>query len=221
MSMTKENKIIEKVKKLFALAANEGSQGAEADNALRMANKLLEKHAIEKHQLHEKETTFANFKDYPISNKWVSGLCSTICKLYNCRVIYDYNWKPAKTIIIGTESNRMTAIIVIEQLMAQIKKDTKGENAAFKNGAVIGLQKVVNQIIKDRQEEQAEAIPGTGIMVVDLFRQDKQDANNFVKDNFSNLTTSKGGRGSAAGAEYGSGLNPGARVTGSAQRRIA
>jgi len=218
-----QERIIEKIKKLFALAANEGASENEAATAMKMANGLLLKHAIDKHSLKEEDGAGFNFRDYPVQQKWVMSLIGTVTRLYNCRAIFDYNWPKPKTIIIGTEGNRMTAIIVIEQLIAQIQKETKGKNAMFKNGAALGLQDVCAKIIRERAVENdgMEAIPGTGIMVIDIEKQQKRDVEDFVNEHFDNLKSSRGGRASSEGRSYGGGLNPGARMNGSGQRRLS
>jgi hypothetical protein len=215
--------MIEKIKKLFALAANEGASSNEAATAMKMANALLQKHAIEKHQLRESDDAGFNFRSYPVESAWVKSVIGTVTRLYNCRAIFDYNWPKPKTVIIGTDSNRITALIVIEQLIKQIQNDTKGENAAFKNGAALGLQDVCQKIIRDRATENdgVEAIPGTGIMVLDIEKQQKMAVDEFINENFSNLKSAKRGRASSEGRAYGGGLNPGARMNGSGQRRLS
>ena len=215
--MKDEERMIEKIRKLFALSANAGATGAEAETALRMANALLAKHAIDKHRLHETDQVFVSFMDYPISQEWVMKVCGHIARFYNCRGIFDYNWKPAKTLVIGTSANRITAIIVIDQLLDQIKKQ-KG-NIAFKNGAAFGLYEKCKEILDSREDKHEEVIPGTGLTIVDIEDVQKSDVKSFIQSNFSGLVASKGiGKMSAEGRDYGRGLNPNARVTGSAQK---
>ena len=217
---SKQNRIIEKIRKLFALANDKGASGNEAENALRMANKLLAKHSLEMVQLAESDAVFCSFQDYNIKYPGSKIAIGAICRLYNCRVIFDMNWTPAKTLIIGTGSNRVTAIIVIEQLLDQIKKECAGKNAAFKTGAAIGLSDVCQRIIDERKEDTTEIIPGTGLMPIDQMKQQEIAVNEFVESNFKNLRASRRTKGSAEGRKYGHGLNPGARVRGEGQRRL-
>ena len=215
--MKDEERMIEKIRKLFALSANAGATGAEAETALRMANALLAKHAIDKHRLHETDQVFVSFMDYPVSQDWVMKVCGHIARFYNCRVIFDHNWKPTKTLVIGTSANRITAIIVIDQLIDQIKKQ-KG-NIAFKNGAAFGLFEKCKEILDGREDKHEEVIPGTGLTIVDIEDVQKSDVNSFIQSNFSGLVASKGrGKMSAEGRDYGRGLNPNARVTGASQK---
>lgn len=218
---SKENRIIEKIRKLFALAANEGATGAESENAMRMANAMLSKHSLEMSQLtgHD-EKVFCTFAEYDIRPAWIKSAIGSICRLYNCRTVFDYNWTEPKTLIIGTGANRMTATIVIDQITDQIRKECRGKGAAFRNGASIGLADVVNKILDDRRKDTTEILPGTGLMVIDQMKQQADAAALFVQENFSGLVKTKGGKGSAEGRQYGQGLNPGARVNGEGQRKL-
>jgi hypothetical protein len=225
-SMNKdEERIIQKIRKLFALAANDGATGNESENALRMANALLAKHSIEKHRLHDPDQVFASFCDYPISQDWVKQVVGTIARFYNCRPIFDYNWQPAKTLVIGTTSNRLTAMIVIDQLLDQIKRDSRGKGIAFKNGAAFGLYETCKKIMDARNAETGndEVIPGTGLTIIDIEKQQKIDVDAFINSNFKHLTSSRrrAKSVSAEGRAYGQGLNPGARVTGAGQKRLS
>lgn len=223
ISNNDEERLIQKIRKLFALSANEGATGAESETALRMANALLAKHAIDKHRLHEEDAVFASFCDYPIKQEWVKQVVSHIARFYNCRPIFDYNWTPAKTLIIGTSSKRITAIIVIDQLLDQIKRE-KG-NMAFKNGAAFGLYETCKEIIADRNHETGsdEVIPGTGLTIIDIETTEKNNADAFIQSNFKNLTSGRrrSKAMSAEGRSFGQGLNPNARMGGAGQKCLS
>jgi len=217
----KENRIIDKIRKLFALANDKGATGAESENALRMANAMLSKHSLEMSQLtgHD-ETVFCTFAEYNLKTPGSMTIIGAISRFYNCRIIFDYNWPEPKSLIIGTGANRMTATIVIDQLIDQIKKECKGENAAFKQGAADGLAEVCRRITTERNKDTTEILPGTGLMVIDQKKQQLAAASAFVDANFANLKNTKRKKGSAEGRAYGQGLNPGARVGGEGQRRL-
>ena len=200
------------------MADNESATGNEAENAMRMAEGLLRKHSIKLFDLRDKEDVGISFHDY--GKRWEQTVYSAITKLYNCKLIITHQFGGMKLVIIGTESNRITSEIVIKQLISQIKKDTKGEKDAFRNGAVNKLFWNCMDIIKERNKNNVEAIPGTGIMNIDIESQNKSDIDDWCKEHVPNLR--KGRKTSAKidsrGMEYGSGLNPGARVDGSGQK---
>jgi len=216
-----ENRIIEKVRKLFALAADKGAVGAESENAMRMANGLLAKHSLEMSQLASPDTVFCTFADYNVKTPGNMSIIGSIARLYNCRIIFDANWTPTKSLIIGTGSNRMTATIVIDQILDQVRKETKGKNAMFKKGVAIGLAEVCQKIIDERRADKTEILPGTGLVPLDQMKQQDIANAEFVESNFKGLTRAKPIRGSEEGAAYGRSLNPGARVGGEGQRRIS
>lgn len=220
MSDSKEDRLIAKIRKLFALSANAGATGAEAETALRMANALLAKHAIDKHRLNETDKIFASFLEYPISQEWVKQVISHITRFYNCRVIFDYHWDTPKTLVIGTSAKRITAVIVIDALLAQIKKE-KG-NVQFKNGAAYGLYEKCQEITTSREDKDEEVIPGTGLTIIDIETQEANGADAFIKSNFKGLTKSKRSKAgmSAEGRAFGNGLNPNARMGGAGQKQL-
>ena len=84
------DKIIERIKKMFALATNEGAAPGEAENAMRMANKLMEKYSLSALDLHTQEEITIKFgekahntwkKSYTIQfQKFMVALYSLITK---------------------------------------------------------------------------------------------------------------------------------------------
>jgi len=220
MNESKNDRLIKKIKALFSLAANNGATGNEADNALRMAEGLLKKHSIELFDLNDKDEVTMSFLDFN-GQKWVSIVHNSIAKLYSCRCIMDNSWDKPKIVLVGTLSNLTTAKIVIQHLLGQIMKDTKGKGIAYKNGAAMGLGDTCEQIISERNVYE-EAIPGTGLTVLDINKQNKNDIENWLNEFMPNLGKAKRTKFKTnnEGRVYGSGLNPGARVSGSGQKRL-
>lgn len=201
------DKIIEKIKKLFALANNEGATLNEAENAMRMARKLLDKHNLSMGDLadlkEEVSVEFRNAQDVP----WMRSLIHAISTLYNCKYFVSRNFgSEPKHIIIGTESNRITSGLIINRLEYLIKKEGKGKGAAFRNGAAVGVWTTVQAIQKERREE--EAVVGTGLMLIDVDKKQMGAADDFLKGMGLNLTKSKSKtKMSSDGYQYGKGLS--------------
>lgn len=204
-----EERLLAKIRKLFALGADKSATGSEAETAMRMANALLDKHKIDKFKLHEQEVVFASFCDYP-NVGWIRKVCNIIGPFYNCKVLIDNNWDVPKTLVIGTSANRMTAVIVIDQLIRQIKHESKGKGARFINGAVFGLADKCKEIQMQRAAEHKdkEAVPGTGLTVIDIDKQALMNADDFMHTNFPNLVKTRGRKVSYSqeGRDYGKGL---------------
>lgn len=216
--MNSNDRLMKKIRSLFALAANEGATGNEAENAMRMANKLLEKHAISMMDLKEDDVVGISFiteRNIP----WVRKVIFYVSKLYTCQYVL---MNSEMHTITGTLSNRTTAKIVAKQLIDQIDKETKGKGAAFRNGAVESLYYTCMKILKEKTNCTEEIMPGTGLMPLDLYKRQLIDIDDFVSAEIGKLGTVKSNtRSSQAGREYGKGLNPGARVTGAGQARLS
>ena len=203
-----EQKLIERIKKMFALANNEGAAPGEAENAMRMANKLMEKHQISSFDLHTKEEIIAKFCK---GSKflWVAQLYQAVAKVYSCSV---FKTGSTKIILVGAEGDAVTAKIVIESLILSIDRAGKGKAIAFKNGAALELCRQCREIIHNRKIEN-QKIPGTELALTDIYEQKYQNAVEFMH-NMTSLTTGKAKRlnSSQSGIDYGKTLNPHTRV---------
>jgi hypothetical protein len=216
-----KDRMIDKIKKLFALASNAGATGNEAENAMRMANKLLAKHAIEMHELHDNDDVGMDRHQWR-NMPWTRTVISGVASLYNCTYIMrQVAHRKYVHLMIGTESNRTTAAIVIEHLIDQISRECKGKGNAFRNSAATALHKTCMRLKKERDGSKEEVIPGTGLVPVDITKRQEMDVADYIAAHFRGLrkqiTRSKVDR---RGEAYGNTLNPGARVSGSGQRRL-
>jgi len=206
-------RMIEKIKKLFALAANDSAVGNESENAMRMANKLLEKHAIDMLDLADNDKVSCTFCSDQ-NTKWVRVIYSSICSLYDCCFFVDKSWDKPKFMIIGKESNRITASIVIDHLVSQIKSE-KGKLNDFKLGAATSIYHMCNDIIKERKSSLSEILPGTGLIPLDLIKQNELLNKEWIDKNVGKLSPLKSSRSKVSqdGLDYGKGMNVGARVS--------
>lgn len=209
------DKIIERIKKMFALATNEGAAPGEAENAMRMANKLMEKYNLSVLDLHTQEEITIKFGE-KAHNTWKKLLYVAIAEVYGCVVFFD-NKKPT---IAGTLSDATTAKIIAESLISSITRKGKGKNVAFHNGAVQEIMKQCRQIIEDRRKD-FEKIPGTELILADIYDTKLAKANEKMREMVNTkLSTVRYSGSSAEGRAYGRTLNPHARVNGSGQRAL-
>ena len=203
------NKIIEKIKKMFALANNAGATEGEADNAMRMANKLLEKHNLSMVDLHTQEEVGLKFNTGE-TTPWIRTVYNSVSRLYGCSYFYDPKQKI--NFIVGADSDRITAAIVIQYLIADIKKASKGKGASFRNGAA---QELSHTCLNIRNERNASnETTATGIVLADIYKTKSELAQEFMD---KNLNLSSGRRSntksSSEGRDYGKGLSPNARMS--------
>lgn len=203
-----EQKLIDKIKKMFALANDEGAAPGEIENALRMANKLMEKHNISSFDLHTQEEVIAKFCK---GSKfiWVGQLYKAVAKVYSCSV---FKSGTDRIVMVGAEGDAVTAKIVIEGLIESINRAGKGKGIAFKNGATSSLIRQCMDIVKNRKTENVK-IPGTELALTDIYEQKYRNAVEFM-NGMCNLTSGKARsqRASQEGLDYGNTLNPFARV---------
>ena len=171
-----DKKIIERIKKMFTLANDKGASLGEAENAFRMANKLMEKHNLSSMDLHNKEDLIFKFEDGSI-HSWVNTLYSSISELYSC---YTFRQGKHQRLIIGTESDCTTVSIIVHGLIDSIKNAGKNKGIAFKNGASFEIADQCNTIIEERREN-TEIHAGSGLVLADIYDSKFSRSEEFAK----------------------------------------
>ena len=211
-------KVIEKIKKLFALANCEGASENEAETAMRMANKLLDKHSLSNLDLTDNEKPVMRFTT-GTNTIWIKSIYNGVSRLYDCKYFTSREDGVMTHVLVGTVANLTTARIVIDQLLDQVKKETRGMNAAFRNSAGSALYWKCDKILQARKEDKGEIIPGTGLVPLDLVKKAEVANADYIAEHVGELGKPKKRRTefSAEGKAYGNRLNPGARVSGKGQ----
>lgn len=190
--MTDNEKILARIKKLFALGSNNPNSN-EAENAIRMAKKLLDKHNFSMYQLQDKEKVGIKIEDY-VCSPWVRIVYGSVCRLFDSKYIIDKTVRPHQHLIVGTESNRVTASIIVDYVLKKIRKEFTGCGAAARNGAAKGVQDQVNAILAKRNASREEIVPGTGLVPMDATRMAFEDINAFVARAIEGITNKKSSR---------------------------
>lgn len=203
-------RIIEKIKKLFTLANNEGATVNEAANAMRMANKLLEKHNLNIASLAESaEETDGQFYT-AAKTKWQRVIVSQVSYLYGCVAVLMGDI--GKYVIVGKESDRVTAMIVIDSLIKVISKESRGKGAQFREGAVSAIVEQIQEILAARKTE--EAIPGTGLVLADVLKTQMAKNSEWIGREFPNCATSRSSlNGNREGRQFGKNLSVSPRLS--------
>lgn len=178
-----QDKLIQRIKKLFALANNNPNKN-ESSLAMSAAKKLLDKHNLSMIELEEKDNPVGVKFEDNTNSPWIRIIYASICKLYNCQYLIDKNYKPIKHVLIGTESNRVTASIVSDYVISEIKNEFRGKGAALRNSAAIGVNEKVNEIMVKYEEE----CHGTDLVPVDV---EKSRVENWINENIKGLRQSK------------------------------
>ena len=200
-------KVLNKIKKLFALASNNSNKN-ESLQAMKAAKKLLDRHNLTEYDLHEKSTTGIKIEDNP-NMPYVRTVYSAVTKLYDCEYILSRQGPSTQHLIIGSEANRITASIIIAFVLGELKIKTKGKGAGFRNAAAIGVYSKVMDILKERENDKEEIIPGTGLVALDASKIAELDNQDFINDRMGKLDKGKASKASfnSAGVSVGRSIN--------------
>ena len=211
--MKDDEKILNKIKKLFALGSNNPNSN-EAASAIKMAKKLLDKHNFSIYQLKDKEQVGIKIEDYD-NSPWVRIIYNSISRLFDSKYIIDKSVRPAQHLIIGTESNRVTASIIIDYVLKQIRDRYIGCGAAARNGASFGVRDQVNSILAHRNASREEVIPGTGLVPMDVSVSAFKDIELWIRRMMDNVVNEKssGIRTDNSARQFGNNINLGVQIS--------
>lgn len=202
-----QNKLIDRIKKLLALSANNPNPH-EAQVALKRAQKLLAENDMSMTSLTDVEDESIGESHGKNVQRWTRTVYSAITNLYQCEYIIDPN-PPARHIVIGTLANRTTAILIINYVLKSIRIESKGKSASFRNGAALGVYQSCKKILEEEKKNKDIIIPGTGLVAADI-RLVRSSANDrYINDEHGDVCTSRRSRSfySQAGHDFGSSLS--------------
>ncbi|NOR71609.1 MAG: DUF2786 domain-containing protein [Methylomarinum sp.] len=124
--MSKDNKIIEKIKKCLALSKS--SNAHEAANALRQAQNMMEKHRISDLDVEVANATEKNTKASAQQkpSQWEASLASMVGGAFSCKTIFARGiFNNAQWRFIGTGTTPELATYAFDVLLRQLKKDRR------------------------------------------------------------------------------------------------
>jgi len=184
-----QNKLIERIKKLLALSANNPNPH-EAEVALKRAQKLLAENDMSMESLAEVENEEVGESKGKNVQKWTRIVYKAITNLYQCEYIVDLT-PPARHIVIGTLANRTTALLIIDYVLKAIRIESKGKTASFKNGAALGVAQSCRNILDTEVKSKEVIIPGTALVATDI-RLVRSSANEqYINNEHSDVTTGR------------------------------
>lgn len=216
--MNQPNPIIEKIKKLLALANDAGASEGERDNALRMAHGLLAKHNLDMSQV--KASQQCEGREEHMNPTWgmlwCRNLSNHVAKLFFCEYYYGHkiNGTKMQHHFVGKSSNVVTAALMADFLIHSILKECRSrswhnlsvETRSFAMGATRMVGERVAKLMKS-----PEGVGESTALVVQNLYQSEQEANEaFLKARGTSLVSTKSrstavdGYAYAAGKDYGS-----------------
>ena len=229
--------VIDRVRKLMALANDAGAAEGERDNALRMAHNLLTKYNLELSDVGEKEKIEPrdlHSRTY-YGRPWARVASGAVAELFFCEYLYvgAGDAKLTRHYFIGRESNATTAMMMAEFIVNSIAREGKrrnslegtGRNAWYRSFCTGAAYRLVSRVKEMMKETPPEAQPGTALVLASLYQQERS-ANLAVRDDkFPSLRKGRTGkrefRGDAldSGRRFADTIPLNRQVTG--QRRLA
>lgn len=160
-------KVLEKVRKLLAMANHENANETERETAMRQAHALLTKHGLDlahvENHVREKMDPRGEFKHEDWSIPWTRSVRAAIAKLFMCKYFYGERINATRQYhyFVGRESNATTAEYMSVFVVGSILKEGRrryGQNLcketrAFGEGAAARLHQRVDQMITDKVVE--------------------------------------------------------------------
>jgi hypothetical protein len=223
-----EEKIINRIKKMLALANDLAATEGERDNALRMAYNLMAKHnldiaEIEAHGKKAEEQRI-DFQNDSWSWLWAKQVNHIVGCLFFCKYYYgrSINGTQCEHHFIGRESNAMTAAVMADYIVNSIlkegrkigKQNTSPITRSFCVGAMQALSARVTQIIAEKEKElQGSATPGTALVLASFYKNEQGANEQWLVEHVGALKAGRAhshkvnGDAWAAGAEYGRNIN--------------
>ena len=183
-------KIINRLKKMLALANDVGATEGERDNALRMAYNLLAKHNLSMCDLEEPDQEVREISCIEIcGDRFVGALAKSAANLCFCETFYQkQNGKSKlKYSFVGKQSNCVTASNLFYYLVKSIKKEIskryKDRPSIEKRSFFIGATYAVCDRVEDLISKDVEVgTTGTAIILKDLRDLESEANKNWMND---------------------------------------
>lgn len=189
-------KVLDRIKKLLAMANDDRGNDNERETALRQAHKLLTKHNL---SLLEVEEAGREAEDPRVSSQfegwsmpWTRQVRQAIGRLFMCNyyVGHKVNGTRQAHYYVGRESNVVTAeymsTYVIDNILKQGRKlyghNLSPATRSFATGCAVQLHARVDEMIAKAAEGVEGATQSTAIALLDLAKAEKAANDDFVSD---------------------------------------
>lgn len=219
-------RLLERVRKLFAMAQQSEASPHEAEIALRRCQSLMSKYGISEADLHTSEFGHAEFTKGRTIPSHVKFLASAVAKLHDVLFVRgDAGFAEFRGFDVDAKVARMTLeylIDAVERALANRKRAgdfPAGRSAAYdyRLGFATQVNKRVREIVKERKAaEQAATGTGTSLTVRKMEIVDRECGHDLRNASFSSSRGARNGAAHAAGVDDGSNVSLDQQVGGSA-----
>lgn len=200
--MSDMNRITDKIRKLLAMANDARGNEQERDTALRQAYALLVKHNLDMADVeasaHEAEDPRIKNEFESWSQKWAKGIFHSMAKLFFCTYYSSrkINATKCRHVFVGRSGNATTAALMGEYIVTSILRECRRnyvhnlapESRSFAIGAA---DRIWQRVVQLTAQTQAEASPGTALVLVDLYKAEANANEAFIKEQGTELVVKK------------------------------
>ncbi len=193
--MSNQEKVLDKIRKLLAMANDDRGNEQERDTALRMAHTLLTKHGLELQDVEEAARDAVDprgtFDFESWSMPWTREIRHYVGKLFMCEYIFGHKRSGTKQVhwYVGRESNAATAMYMSTYVIESILKEGRRlythnlspQTRSFAVGCVRRLAVRIEKMIADKAEE-VGCGTGTSLVLLDLAKREQLANMDFIKD---------------------------------------
>lgn len=187
------DKILDRIRKLLAMANDERGNDNERETALRQAHSLLTKYGldlmdVEAHE-REKLDPRGSYDEEGWSMTWTRTIRNIIARLFMCKYYYGRKISGTRQIhyFVGRESNAVTAMYMSAYVIENVLKEGRRlyrhnlapETRSFAMGVATRLSRRVEEMIAAKAEEVASS-GGTAIALLDLAKAEELANLDFV-----------------------------------------
>lgn len=222
------DKVINRLKKMLALANNAGATEGERDAALQQSYSLLAKYnltmaQVEDHNATPEEQRLAEKATFPVY-PWARQIAGQVADLFFCRYYFMRLGvgKQATHVFIGKESNAATAQYMAEYVVRSVMREAAklyGSAIApdarnFAVGVVSKLYDRIKQIKANFNKQEEPTTTGTALVLASLYKQEAEANTAWIANIGLKLRTRVSHqKGITDGAAFAAGVEFGAKVS--------
>lgn len=185
------DKILDRVRKMMALANDSGATEAEREAALSHATALLQKHNLSMKDMPSEEAEGRLQSSVELTGDiWIRTLCNSIAGLFFCNYFYQKTRTQAREghFFVGKESNAVTAMEMSVYLVKSIKREaskrygsaTSADGRSFCVGTLSSIRVRIQEMKQQGAKQDNGLSTGTSLVLADLYQTEKLANEKFL-----------------------------------------